>query len=113
MIPLFAVISQVLMVKLAVFGGVAAMIWIALEYFGGNNNERTEERLEEFSNPTGSVRGDKERAKTKRSDGQADREGKPCPGSTFAAKDRRRSRRTEATAHARRFSFRKCSEWLP
>ena len=62
MIPLFAVISQVLMVKLAVFGGVAAMIWIALEYFGGNNNERTEERLEEFSNPTGR-RGDKERAK--------------------------------------------------
>lgn len=39
-------ISTALMVKLAVFGGVAAAMWFALEFFGGSGNQRAEERLD-------------------------------------------------------------------
>lgn len=62
MTPLLAFISQALLVKLAVFGGVAALMWVALEYFGGTGNERSEERLQEFSTAN-NRRGDKDRAK--------------------------------------------------
>lgn len=46
-------ISTALLVKLAVFGGVAAAMWLALEYVGGAGNERTAERLEELREPGG------------------------------------------------------------
>ncbi|MEO0529282.1 MAG: type II secretion system F family protein [Planctomycetota bacterium] len=45
---ILAFISTAMMVKLAVFGGVAAAMWFALEFFGGNGNERTSERLDEL-----------------------------------------------------------------
>lgn len=53
MIPLLALISTALLVKLAVFGCVAAGMWFALEFFGGGGNERANERLEEIREPTG------------------------------------------------------------
>lgn len=48
-----ALISTALMVKIAVFGCVALAMWFALEFFGGNGNERTAERLEELRDPGG------------------------------------------------------------
>lgn len=65
MITLLAFVNQVLLVKLAVFGGVAAMMWVALEFFGGSSNERAEERLQELSDPR-SRRGEKDKAKSDR-----------------------------------------------
>ena len=44
-------ISTALLVKLAVFGAVAAAMWMALEYFGGSGNTRADERLEELGDP--------------------------------------------------------------
>lgn len=52
MLPL-AIISTSLMVKLAVFGAVAAAMWFALEFFGGKGNARTDERLDELRDPNG------------------------------------------------------------
>ena len=53
--PLLAadLVSTALLVKLAVFGCVAAAIWFALDYFGSNGSERASERLDELSDPTG------------------------------------------------------------
>ena len=48
---LLAAINTMLIVKLAVFVGVAAVLWLALEFFGTKGNERIEERLEELSDP--------------------------------------------------------------
>ncbi|MGL4513579.1 MAG: type II secretion system F family protein [Lacipirellulaceae bacterium] len=48
---LLAILSTSMMVKLAVFGAVAAAMWAALEFFGGSGNERTAERLEELREP--------------------------------------------------------------
>lgn len=54
MSPILAdLISSSLMIKLAVFGAVAAAMWFALEFFGGGGNERTDERLDELRDPTG------------------------------------------------------------
>ncbi len=50
---LAAIMSASLMVKLAVFGAVAAAMWFALEFFGGSGHERTSERLEELRDPGG------------------------------------------------------------
>jgi tight adherence protein C len=50
MLPL-AILSTAMLVKLAVFGAVAAGIWVALEFFGGSGNERAAERLEELREP--------------------------------------------------------------
>lgn len=58
-----ALISTALMVKLAVFGGVAAAMWFALEFFGGNGNERTSERLDELRDP-GGRKGSREQSNT-------------------------------------------------
>lgn len=41
------------MVKLAVFGCVAAAIWFALDFFGGGGNERATERLDEMNDTRG------------------------------------------------------------
>lgn len=38
-----------MMVKLAVFGCVAAAMWLAIEFFGSGGNERATERLDEMS----------------------------------------------------------------
>ncbi|TWT48570.1 type II secretion system F family protein [Botrimarina hoheduenensis] len=53
MTPLLAeLISNALLVKLAVFAGVAAAMWVALETLGSRGSDRASERLEELRDPT-------------------------------------------------------------
>lgn len=53
-----AIISTAMATKLAIFGCVAAAMWVLMEYFGGNaTTARAEERLEEMRQP-GTRRGD-------------------------------------------------------
>jgi tight adherence protein C len=60
-----ALMSTALMVKLAVFGAVAAAMWFALELFGGSGNERTSERLEELRDPGGRKAGREQKQSAK------------------------------------------------
>ena len=53
MLTTLAFLNQMLLIKIAVFGGVAALMWIALDFFGSQGSERAEERLDELSDPTG------------------------------------------------------------
>ncbi|MEO1495730.1 MAG: type II secretion system F family protein [Planctomycetota bacterium] len=45
-------ISTALFIKLAVFGCVAAAMWLALEFFGNRGSDRANERLDELRDPT-------------------------------------------------------------
>lgn len=59
-------VSSALLMKLAVFGAVAAGMWIALEYFGGAGSVRTDERLETLRDPRQASRAKKQSDKMAR-----------------------------------------------
>ena len=67
MVTVAAVISSELLVKLAIFGGVAAGAWLLLELLA-KSTPRAEQRLEELRDP-GRRRGENSRGVTKRADG--------------------------------------------
>ncbi len=49
---IFAILSTSIMIQVAIFGGVAAVIWLALEFVGGGGKSRAVERLEEIRDPS-------------------------------------------------------------
>ncbi len=50
---IFAMLSSSIMIQVAIFGGVAAVMWLAMEFLGGSGKSRAVERLDEMREPSG------------------------------------------------------------
>jgi tight adherence protein C len=50
---MLAMLSTSILIQIAIFGGVAAAMWLALEFLGGSGKSRAVERLEELREPSG------------------------------------------------------------